>query len=102
MAAKLLDELHCRGLDPDVIIIETFRRVLVGGENEADRVAEFWRQVEPLQRAGKTVIISHHMKKPSNFGSQVRYQASGSTDIIGELNQVCRDERQEARQRNRN
>ena len=87
MAAKLLNELHCRGLDPDVIIIETFRRVLVGGENEADRVAEFWRQVEPLQRAGKTVIISHHMKKPSNFGSQVRYQASGSTDIIGELNQ---------------
>lgn len=82
-ADVLLNELHSRGVDPDVIIVETLRRVLVGSENEAENVAEFWRRIKPLQRAGKTFILSHHMRKPSNASNNVRYLASGSTDIIG-------------------
>jgi hypothetical protein len=46
-------------------------------------VAEFWRGVEPIVQPGKTLIISHQMRKPSqNGGNPTRHQASGSTDIM--------------------
>ena len=80
----LLKGLVSSGFDPDVIILETLRRVMVGSELDAQDVGEFWRSLRPLQQAGKTVIISHHMRKPSaRGGNAVRDRASGSTDILG-------------------
>src|SRR5262249_23086304 len=80
---QLLRVLESQSFEPDVVIIETFRRVLVGSENEAEHVARFWRLIDVLVRAGKTVIVSHHMKKPSPEGrNDNRNRASGSTDII--------------------
>jgi AAA domain len=79
----LLDGLKTTAFDPEVVIIETLRRVFEGNENEAKDVAEFWRGVEPIVQPGKTLIISHHMRKPSPNGSNpTRHQASGSTDIM--------------------
>ena len=53
-------------------------------ENDAQEVAAFWHNVEPLVAAGKTVIISHHMsKRPLQGARRSRDRASGSTDIIG-------------------
>jgi hypothetical protein len=67
-----------------VIIVETLRRVFDGNENEAKDVAEFWRVADVILKAGKTFIVSHHMKKPSpNGGNAVKHRASGSTDILG-------------------
>jgi hypothetical protein len=58
--------------------------VFEGNENEAKDVAEFWRGAEPFVQPGKTLIVSHHMRKPSqNGGNYIRHQASGSTDIMG-------------------
>jgi 5S rRNA maturation endonuclease (ribonuclease M5) len=83
-AARLLDTVHRDGFDPDVVIFESFRRVFAGREeNSAQDVARFWRNLEPLVQAGKTVIVSHHMNKPPSQGRrQARYRASGSTDLI--------------------
>lgn len=83
-ANKLLTIVKSASLAPDVIIVEALRRVLVGSENKAEDIAQFWRNVEPLQRAGITVVISHHFKKPQadGPGSDTRHQASGSTDIL--------------------
>lgn len=82
-AEKLLDMLSTTGFDPEVIIVETLRRVMDGSENDAEDVAAFWRNLEPLRKAGKTIIISHHMRKPSYRGiNDAQYRASGSTDII--------------------
>ncbi len=79
----LLDALHKAGFDPDIIVVETLRRVLSGSENEAVDVGEFWQSVGPLLTAGKTLIISHHMKKPNvQGGTSIRHRASGSTDIL--------------------
>jgi RecA-family ATPase len=60
-AQTLLDGLAESGFNPDVIIVETLRRVMEGSENDAEDVATFWRNLEPLRKAGKTIIISHHM-----------------------------------------
>ncbi len=80
----LIQELQRVEFDPDVIILETLRRVMVGSELDAQQVAAFWSNLRPLQEQGKTVIISHHMRKPSmQGGSDVRHRASGSTDILG-------------------
>ncbi len=80
----LLAQLQSSGFDPDVVILETLRRVMVGSELDAQDVAQFWRNLRPLQQAGKTVIISHHMRKRSSqSGNAVRDRASGSTDILG-------------------
>ena len=82
-AQNLLEALRASNYDPDVIIVETFRRVMVGSENEAQDVATFWRHVEPIRRARKTLIISHHMRKPFQQGrDDSRNRASGSTDIL--------------------
>jgi AAA domain len=81
--ALLLEGLKATGFDPDVVIVETLRRVFEGNENEAKDVAEFWRGVEPIVQPRKTLMISHHMRKPSaNGGNHTRHQASGSTDIM--------------------
>lgn len=80
----LLLGLKGQGFDPDVVIIETLRRVLDGNENEAADVGAFWHSVGPFLAAGKTLIISHHMRKPNpNAGREdARNRASGSTDIL--------------------
>jgi RecA-family ATPase len=81
-AKNLLAALGHAGFDPDIIVVETFRRVHLGSENEAEDVAAFWRNVEPLLRAGKTLIVSHHMRKPKSKRESQRDRASGSTDIL--------------------
>nr|WP_281721754.1 AAA family ATPase [Nitrosomonas nitrosa] len=79
----LLAELRTAGFDPDIIVVETLRRVLDGSENEATHVAGFWHSVTPILAAGKTLIVSHHMRKPNLQHSEaVRHRASGSTDIL--------------------
>lgn len=80
-AETLLDLLKDNDFDPDIIIVEALRRVIVGSESDAVDVGKFWRHVEPILRAGKTLIISHHMKKPGK-ADRSRDRASGSTDII--------------------
>ncbi len=79
----LLSELNKGTINPDVIIVETLRRVIDGSENDAEDVGRMWEAVEPLLKAEKTLILSHHMRKPSAQGSSlVRHKASGSTDIL--------------------
>jgi hypothetical protein len=79
----LLAELRKYDIDPDVIIVETLRRVITGSENDAEDVGRMWDALDPLVRADKTLILSHHMRKPSQNGSgAVRHKASGSTDIL--------------------
>ena len=80
----LLAGLKTEGFEPEVIIVETLRRVLVGDEKEAKDVAEFWRSVAPILSTGHTLIVAHHMRKPAGRGGgRVRDRASGSTDILG-------------------
>jgi hypothetical protein len=80
---RLLTNLQAQRFDPDVIIVETLRRVLVGSENDAEAVSAFWHSVSPILTAGKTLIVSHHMRKPNAQGvSDSRHRASGSTDIL--------------------
>lgn len=81
----LLDNILAQGFDPEVVIVETLRRVLHGSENEAKDVGGFWAAVAPLIRVNKALIITHHMRKPSNnphANNESRYRPSGSTDIL--------------------
>jgi hypothetical protein len=82
-AAVLLGKLSQAGFDPDIIIVEALARVLEGNENEVEDVSAFWRHLEPLRQAGKTLIISHHMRKPNPMGSNApRDRMRGSTDLL--------------------
>ncbi len=80
----LLRELkEIEDFDPDVVIIDTFRRVFRGDEISAKDVAEFWRAWTPVVDAGKTLILSHHMRKAGlNGRGPIRDRFSGSTDIL--------------------
>lgn len=80
---QLLQELQEEGFDPDVIVVETLRRVIEGSENDAEDVSKFWHNVLPIFGAGKTLLVSHHMRKPGTMGpGDSRHRASGSTDIL--------------------
>lgn len=82
-AHKILREVHDCEFAPDVIILETFRRFMVGDENQARDVGEFWVRTSPLIEDGRTLVVSHHMKKRSFQGNEsTRDRASGSTDIM--------------------
>ena len=85
-AQRLLMHLRREAYNPDVIVVESLVRVLVGNENFAWDVAAFWRHVEPLLRGGATVIISHHMGKSFDDGAHepkpLRARARGSTEIL--------------------
>lgn len=82
-AGMLLSYLKEQKFQPQVVIVEALRRVLIGDENEAKDLAQFWRNLEPISRQGITCIITHHMNKPPMQGKRAaRYRASGSTDIL--------------------
>jgi AAA domain len=87
-AKQLLNAIDKRNGDPNVIITETFRRVLVGAEKEQADVSRFWSAVEPIFKAGKTTIFSHHMRKPKRQNENSREMASGSTDILASADGV--------------
>jgi hypothetical protein len=94
---QLLDDLERMDFCPDVIMVETLRRVLVGSENEAKEVAGFWRNVKPFLKEGRTLILSHHMSKPSpGFHKPVRDRASGSTDIMAGVDTAFAIEKQQS------
>jgi hypothetical protein len=68
---------------PEVVIVETLRRVLAGSENNAEDVAKFWQATDTLVAQGMTVVVAHHYKKARGNGSQAkRDMASGSTDLL--------------------
>ncbi len=70
-------------LNPQVIIVDTLRRVLVGSENEQTDVTAFWRNLMPLIAGGRTVLILHHMRKAGQAGGgDAKYRASGHYDLI--------------------
>ena len=79
---RLLTALDGLKMAPDVIVMETYRRVLKGKENDQGDVSAFWEQVEPIFKAGKTLYVSHHMRKPKGKGEDNRHMASGSTDVL--------------------
>ena len=79
----LLERVWKADYRPEVVIIDSMRATLVGSENEQEDVIAFWRAIEPILKAGITVIVTHHMRKPREEGlDSVRYRASGSTAII--------------------
>jgi hypothetical protein len=83
-AETLLQALQASTFDPDVVIVEALRRVLEGNENEAKDVSAFWHNTDPIVRAGKTLIISHHMRKGSRRSGTDSFElASGSGDLLG-------------------
>jgi KaiC/GvpD/RAD55 family RecA-like ATPase len=71
-----------QSFDPEVVIIESLRSVMAGDENSAGDVRTFWRRVEPFRQRNKTLIVSHHMRKPQKGSNNPTYRASGSTDLI--------------------
>jgi RecA-family ATPase len=80
-ARTLLRNLDACAYDAEVIFVDTFRRVLLGSENDQEDVTAFWRHVDPLVLAQKTVAFSHHMRKRTAHENGPRERASGSTDI---------------------
>jgi AAA domain len=60
---RLLATFAEREWQPDVIIIEGLRRILVGDENSSQDVAAYWANLNPITEAGITLITTHHMVK---------------------------------------
>lgn len=75
---------HVKEFDPEVILIDSLRRVMLGDENKAQDVSAFWRTLEPIwDRGRRTIVVLHHMNKPpAENVREERHRASGSTDIL--------------------
>lgn len=85
--AKALRQWMRLNWDAEYVIADSLRRLMQGNENLQADVSQFWRNVEELSREGITLKILHHMNKPPieipGFKPrEVRYRASGSTDIL--------------------
>lgn len=76
-------------LDYDIIILDSYRRVLSGTENDSDVTDLFFNQfLQPLKQAGKTIILIHHLKKGNLEDLNVEDfldQFRGSGDIGAQL-----------------
>lgn len=76
-------------LNYDVIIIDSYRRVLTGTENDSDITDNFFNNfLQPLKRAGKTIILIHHLKKGNLEDLNIEdflEQFRGSGDIGAQL-----------------
>lgn len=94
-AQKLALALNASEFIPEVIIVDTFRRVSPGNENETKDVTEFWLHVEPFLRHGVTLIVLHHMRKPKSKNEHGRHRASGSTDMMAGVDAALALERRE-------
>lgn len=69
---------------PDVIIVETLRRVLPGVEVDQGDISAFWNIITEVIGDDMTIVVAHHMRK-ANFNApdeNNRDRASGSTDIL--------------------
>lgn len=86
MAVKAL----CLTWDPEVVILETLVRVMKGNENSNSEVADAWNLIgEHLQAGSKrTVLITHHFRKPSQETDatqhlDIGHMIRGGGDIVG-------------------
>lgn len=83
---KLIECVKAWAFVPEVVIIETMRRVLVGDENHNADVSRMWSNLMPLSAEGWTVILSHHMSKGNpEFPRPLRDRQSGGTAILSDV-----------------
>ena len=73
----------------DIIIIDAYRRVLIGEENNSSITDSFFNNfLKPLKEAGKTIIMLHHLKK-ANLNEiedlDLMDTFRGSSDIVAQL-----------------
>lgn len=92
---QLRDREHYGGLmtaitadptfDPSVIVIDTFARSFVGGDENSSLDTGLWiKAAESLRAVGYTVIFLHHTRKNTEFGHQFR----GSSAISGAMDTI--------------
>ncbi len=71
--------------DPTVIVIDTFARSFVGGDENSSLDTGLWiKAAESLRAVGYTVIFLHHTRKNTEFGHQFR----GSSAISGAMDTI--------------
>jgi AAA domain len=75
--SRLLKLFEEQQWQPDVIIIDSFRRVLVGDENSSNDVNNFWNDIALLTEAGITLLLIHHTNRDGTW--------RGSNDILAGL-----------------
>lgn len=80
----------CISWDPEVIVVETMVRVMTGNENSNADVASAWNLIgEHWQGSVKrTVLITHHFRKPSQDADatghlDIGHMIRGGGDIVG-------------------
>lgn len=85
----LLTQLDGRNIKPALIVLDTFAKCFVGGEeNSAKEVGEFIEQARRLQvRTGATVCIVHHSAKKKG---QRAPEERGSSALRGAMDTIIR------------
>lgn len=69
-----------------LVLMDSFRRVTFLAENDSKEVAVFFSRLMEITRAGATVLMTHHDRKDSGFGSKLPEQKMrGSSDIFAAL-----------------
>lgn len=81
---RLQATLDALSFQPDVIILETMRRILPGKENDQSDISNLWNVLTEVTGDTRTLILAHHMRKANSTvpDEANRDRASGNTDIL--------------------
>jgi len=72
----------------DIIVLDSYRRFLKGSENDSEVTNEFFLKfLKKAKTAGKTIIVLHHLKKPSDE-QELIHAFRGNTDIVSQFDVV--------------
>jgi AAA domain len=68
---------------PDVIIFDSFRRVLDGDENSSADLNSFWNEISVLSEAGITLLLIHHTNRQGGVRGSIDIDAG--LDVLFEV-----------------
>jgi len=73
----------------DIILLDSYRRVLKGEENNSETTDVFFNEfLKPLKDVGKTIIILHHLRKTNLEevdDSELQDTLRGSGDVVSQV-----------------
>lgn len=86
--AELLSEV--KEFRPDLITVDSLIRFHRRKENDNAEMAAFIAdRIRPLQRHGATVILLHHLRKPSrDAGNEMQHRVRGAGDLFNACDSV--------------
>lgn len=82
-ATEVVD--YCNLYDIGLVTFDSLVRVHDANENDSKEMAEVFRIIRQITKAGISVVMTHHNRKPSGNSGSLSHEMRGSSDILAAL-----------------